>query len=171
VARRHPARKCGPGVERRDEPLRKGGDAGLCCVSRGRVDLGKRDSQPATRYTLRTGSALRTRPKAAEDTDALWRARRGALGERIRLRGQHLWIRSRLGRERHRTDPSLPTLARVPETPRCPHCEAPVERVETTEAASSTRGGFRVILVACPSCHKVIGIGGLGPPSGGRPKR
>jgi hypothetical protein len=60
---------------------------------------------------------------------------------------------------------SWPRLAGVPATPLCPYCEAPVGHVETTEAASSNRGGFRVILVACPSCNKVIGIGGLARPS------
>jgi uncharacterized protein with PIN domain len=59
----------------------------------------------------------------------------------------------------------------VSETPRCPYCEAPVEQVETTEVASSTRGSFGVILVACPNCHKIVGIGGLGPPSGGTAMR
>jgi hypothetical protein len=47
----------------------------------------------------------------------------------------------------------------VPDRPRCPHCGAPVEKAETTEVASSTRGGFRLILVACPS-SRAIGVGG-----------
>jgi uncharacterized protein with PIN domain len=55
--------------------------------------------------------------------------------------------------------PGSPQSA-VPEKPRCPFCVGPVEQVETTDVASSTRGGFRVVLVACPSCDKVIGIGG-----------
>ena len=53
----------------------------------------------------------------------------------------------------------------MPEKPTCPHCEAPVDNVEATEVASSTRCSFRVVLVACPNCHKVIGIGGLGAPT------
>jgi hypothetical protein len=67
--------------------------------------------------------------------------------------------------DRHRS--LWPTLADVPQPPRCPHCEASVEDAETTEVVSSTLGGFRVILVACSNCHKVIGVGGLAPPSGG----
>ena len=52
------------------------------------------------------------------------------------------------------------------ETPRCPHCGALVMEAETSEVASSTRSGFRVMIVACPNCHKVIRVGGLGAPTG-----
>jgi uncharacterized protein with PIN domain len=50
-------------------------------------------------------------------------------------------------------------------TPRCPHCERPVRQVETVEVPSTQRG-FRVVVVFCPSCHKILGIGGLGAPTG-----
>jgi hypothetical protein len=30
---------------------------------------------------------------------------------------------------------------------------------------------FRAALVACPTCHKVLGVGGLAAPSGMRPER
>jgi hypothetical protein len=57
----------------------------------------------------------------------------------------------------------------VPETPQCPFCEAPIQETEATEVPSSRRGGFRVIVVACPRCHKVMGVGGLSPSTDQRP--
>jgi hypothetical protein len=115
----------------------------------------KRDDTPEQLQWLHWLCTQNPAQSPHKDTDAPWRARRGALGERIRL-----WGQPSCGSRAAGSHSAFAYTRGVPDTPRCPHCEAPIEQAETTEVVSPTQGGFRMILVACPSRQRIIGVGG-----------